>query len=283
MPPTDPTPASAAASTEDAPAWHLHAASAAERKQFEEHGFFVRNDVFSAEEIASMCGGIESVHARIVQAGDEASSGPIDQVDNQKFQEVLGSTIKWEWQDDLRAVRSMEPTCHLDERLDGLIDDARIWGPCASIIGTHELSIFSDKLNVKRPGGAPFPWHQEGPYWAYGAEDLENVVTAMVCVDGATKENGCLWVIPGTHDKGPLKALEDRGTLGRLYTDVDLIDAEPWPAELSAGSVLWFHYNIVHGSQTNRTNTHRRLFLLAYQPAGLHRWNRDDVRDVVQS
>jgi phytanoyl-CoA hydroxylase len=268
--------------TQDGPHTFPNGASESERQQFEEHGFFVRHDVFSKQEIVTMRAGIEAVHAHVVEAADaEVESGEIVQVDNQKFQDVLGSTIKWEWKDDLRAVRSMEPTCHLDARLDGLIDDSRIWGPCASIIGTDQLSIFSDKLNVKRPGGAPFPWHQEGPYWAYGAEDLENVVTAMVCVDDATKENGCLWVIPGTHDQGPLKALEGRGTLGKLYTDVDLIDAEPWPAELSAGSVLWFHYNIVHGSQSNRTNVNRRLFLLAYQPAGLHRWNRDDVRDVA--
>jgi hypothetical protein len=71
-----------------------------------------------------------------------------------------------EWRDDLPAVRSMEPCHHLDPRLDALIDNARLWKPCCDSIGCGELSLFSDKLNVKRPGGAPLPWHQEGPYWA---------------------------------------------------------------------------------------------------------------------
>ncbi len=256
-------------------------ATADERARFERDGFFYREGVFSQAELEQIRIGVENVHALIVETADREVDAEITQIDNQRYQDVLGSTIKWEWNDSLRAVRSMEPTCHLDERLDGLIDDPRIWQPCASIIGSDRLSIFSDKLNVKRPGGAPFPWHQEGPYWAYGAEDLEHIVTALICVDEGSKENGCFSLIPGTHKLGHLAGLGDRGTLGRLYTDVSGIDTPPFAAELPAGSVLWFHYNVVHGSQTNRSQEDRRIFLLAYQPAGLHRWNRDDVRDVV--
>jgi ectoine hydroxylase-related dioxygenase (phytanoyl-CoA dioxygenase family) len=174
----------------------------------------------------------------------------------------------------------MEPTAHLDERFDRLIDDPRIWQPIASINGSDRLSIFSDKLNVKRPGGAPFPWHQEGPYWAYGAKNLESIVTALICIDEGTLENGCLWLIKGSHKHGALKGLEDRGVLGALYTDVDQIDGEYFPVALPAGSVLWFHHQAVHGSQTNRSHSDRRALLFAYQDAGLPRWELGESRDV---
>ena len=72
-----------------------------------------------------------------------------------------------------------------------LVDDPRLWGPCRDLIGCEELSLFSDKLNVKRPGGAPFPWHQEGHYWVYGAEQLEKIVRAGVLVYSLT------WTVPG--------------------------------------------------------------------------------------
>jgi ectoine hydroxylase-related dioxygenase (phytanoyl-CoA dioxygenase family) len=68
--------------------------------------------------------------------------------------------------------------------------------------------------------------------------------------------------------------------LGALYTDVDLIDGEAFPVEVPAGSVLWFHYNVVHGSQSNRSSKNRRIYILAYQPPGLHLWNSDEIREI---
>jgi ectoine hydroxylase-related dioxygenase (phytanoyl-CoA dioxygenase family) len=174
----------------------------------------------------------------------------------------------------------LEPVYHLDARFDALIDDPRIWGPCRALVGCEELSLFSDKLNVKRPGGAPFPWHQEGPYWAHGAERLDAIVSVLIYLDEATTENGCLWVIPGSHKHGALSGLKNRGVLGALYTDVDLVEGEALPTVLPSGSVLWFHRDLVHGSQQNRSDSNRRVFVLAYQPAGLRRWRLDKQRPV---
>ena len=174
------------------------ALTAQERDQYEKLGYFMRESVFSEAELEGFRAAAEEVHQRVLQAAEESDAAPVEQVDNQKYQEILGSTIKWEWDNDLRAVRSMEPVFQIDERFSDLIDDPRMWGPCAELTGCERLSLFSDKLNVKRPGGAPFPFHQEGPYWAYGAEDLERVVTLILYLDDATVDNGCLWVIPGS-------------------------------------------------------------------------------------
>ena len=257
------------------------ALTAQERDQYEKLGYFMRESVFSEAELEGFRAAAEEVHQRVLQAAEESDAAPVEQVDNQKYQEILGSTIKWEWDNDLRAVRSMEPVFQIDERFSDLIDDPRMWGPCAELTGCERLSLFSDKLNVKRPGGAPFPFHQEGPYWAYGAEDLERVVTLILYLDDATVDNGCLWVIPGSHQYGALDSLEDRGTLGRLYTDIDRLDEKPVPVALPAGSVAFFHRDIVHGSQTNRTEQNRRAYLLAYQPEGLKQWRNGERRDIA--
>jgi phytanoyl-CoA hydroxylase len=257
-----------------------HHLTDAEQKQYEDEGYFIRRDVYSAEELVELRAAAEDIHQQVLDAAAREDAAPVDQVDNQKYQTVLGSTVKWEWSDDLFAVRSMEPTYHLNARFEHLIDDPRLWQPCADVIGTDKLSLFSDKLNVKRPGGAPFPWHQEGPYWAYGAEDLESVITMMIYLDDGTEENGCLWIIPGTHKYGALEAQKDRGTLGRLYTDVDKLDEEPYAVAVPAGSVLWFHRDMVHGSKTNRTDSNRRVFLLAYQSGGLHQWRNGVQREI---
>ncbi len=261
----------------------MHAATREELKQYEELGFFLRERVFSEDELDGIRQGAESAHEQVLEAADRDDASPIDVVDNQRYQNVLGSTVKWEWDSNLRAVRSMEPTHQLDARLEAMIDDPRLWQPATPVIGCEELSLFSDKLNLKRPGGAPFPWHQEGPYWAHGAEQLDKIVNVLTHLDDSSKENGCLWVIPGSHKQGTLEGLKDRGVLGALYTDVDLLDGEAFPVEVPAGSVLWFHRDLVHGSRSNQGKVGRRVFVIAYQPSGLKRWRVGRNREIQRS
>lgn len=255
-------------------------ATPAELEQWKEQGFFHRERIFSEAELEQLREGAEAIHAQVLAAAECDDVPPCDRVDNQRYQSLCGSTIKWEWSEDLVAVRSMEPASHLDARFTALVDDPRLWAPTRRVIGSQELSLFSDKLNVKRPGGAPFPWHQESPYWAYGAEALDRIVSVLLYLDDANKENGCLWVIPGSHRHGVLRGLESRGVLGALYTDVDLIEGEAMPADFPAGSALFFHPDLVHGSQTNRSDANRRVFVAAYQPAGLHRWRLKKKRPI---
>ncbi len=258
----------------------MYEATPQELKQFDELGFFLRERVFSEDELVGIRDAAENVHKQVLDAAERADVSPIDIVDNQKYQSVLGSTIKWEWNENLHAVRSMEPVHHLDARFEAVIDDQRLWQPIKGVIGCEKLSLFSDKLNVKRPGGAPFPWHQEGPYWAHGAEQLDKIVNGLTYLDEGRKDNGCVWVIPGSHKQGALKGLTDRGVLGALYTDVDLLDGEAFPVELPAGSVVWFHRDLVHGSQSNHSKDGGRVFVIAYQPSGLRRWRIGRNRDI---
>ncbi|MEE8557127.1 MAG: phytanoyl-CoA dioxygenase family protein [Myxococcota bacterium] len=253
-----------------------------ELEQFEMSGFFVRRDVFSASELQQIREAAEHAHGRVLEEASGEETPEIEQVDNQRYQKLLGSSVKWEWDRELRAVRSMEPVYHLDSRLEALIDDPRLWGPCRSVLGTDGLSLFTDKLNVKRPGGAPFPWHQEAPYWAFGAVEANRIVSAFVYLDEGTRENGCFWVIPGSHRHGTLEGLKNRGVLGALYTDVSDL-GEGVPLAVPAGTVVYLHAEIVHGSPSNRTQTDRRIYIVAYQPPGSHRQHVESVRDIIGS
>ena len=259
----------------------MHEATRAELDQYHELGFFSRQQLLSLPELDGLRDAVEGIHAHILDAAGREDAPPIDRVDQQRYQVLLGSTIKWEWGEGGSQVRSMEPCSHIDARIDSLIDDPRLWGPARSLVGTESLSLFSDKLNFKRPAGSPFPWHQESPYWALGAEQLEGLVSVLLYLDDATRKNGCLWVIPKSHKHGVLPCLENRGVLGRLYTDVDRFEGEAGiPIEAPAGSVLYFHRDLVHGSQSNRSKKNRRILVFAYQPAGLRRWRSDRIRPI---
>jgi hypothetical protein len=257
-----------------------HHATEAELEQYQEEGFFLRERVFSNRELEPVREAVEGIHHSMVAEASRDDAPPVDRIDGKRYQELLGSTVKWEWREGVPEIRSMEPYHHLDPRLDTLIDDPRLWEPSCGPVGSDCVSLFSDKLNFKRPGGAPFPWHQDTPYWAFECNHLDQLVSVLIYLDDADRENGCLWFIPSSHKRGTLPVHQDRGKLGRLYTDVEGLAGEPRAIEAPAGSVVWFHGDLVHGSQGNRSPLSRRALVPTYQPAGKPRWQHDDVREV---
>ncbi len=257
-------------------------ATADEMAQYERDGYFARTGVFSEDELAPMREAVDGIHDQIERTAREPDVEPVRLIDGKRYQMILGSSVQWEWKDGSGEIRTMEPYHHLDPRLDAMIDDVRLWGPARDIVGSEGISLFSDKLNFKRPGGAPFPWHQDNPYWAFLCDHLDQLVSVGIILDDSTIENGCLWMIPGSHKHGALDCFEDRGVVGRLYTDVDRYELnEPVPMDLPAGSIVYFHGDIVHGSMSNRSDVRRRLLLLTYQPDGLTRWQQSDIRPVA--
>jgi ectoine hydroxylase len=255
-----------------------HRATPAEREQFENDGFFVREAAFRSHEIEELREAVERVNQLIQDAADPSESR-VTRIDGKRYEEVLGATVKWDWAEGSRGIRSMEPFHHLDPRLDELVDDPRLWEPTLDLIDCEGVSLFTDKLNFKRPDGAPFPWHQDSPYWAFECDHVDRLVSVGLYLDDATQKNGCLWMMAGSHRHGFLPGQKSGETMASLYTDVDALeDRRPVAAEGPAGTVLVFHADIVHGSEPNRTNESRRAVLFTYQPPGLPRWHFEDVR-----
>ena len=60
------------------------------------------------------------------------------------------------------------------------------------------MLLFKDKINYKGPNGNGFLAHTDAP--AYDHIGEINHITANICVDDATKENGYLEVVPGSHN-----------------------------------------------------------------------------------
>ena len=50
--------------------------------------------------------------------------------------------------------------------------------------------------------GKATPWHEDSSYWDGRVSTMAGIVTIWLALDRATKENGCMAVIPGTHDNG---------------------------------------------------------------------------------
>jgi hypothetical protein len=109
---------------------------------------------------------------------------------------------------------------------------------------------------VKPPEqGAPFPMHQDYPYFPH---ERHSVLAASVHLDETDEENGCLHVVPASQKQGPLEASGDSHTV-----DYPLSAGVACPA--SAGDVLFFNYLTIHGSGVNRSTRTRRNVLFQYR------------------
>jgi ectoine hydroxylase-related dioxygenase (phytanoyl-CoA dioxygenase family) len=250
--------------------------SAEERRAYDEDGFFVRERAFGEAEIAELRDAAECAVARV------AGSAPTRDdylIDGNRYREAAGSTIQFEHRPESETIRVIEPFHHLDPRLDGLIDDARLVMPARELVGDERIALFTDKLNLKRPHeGSRFRWHQDSPYWAHFFRELNRLPNAMVALDDAHEANGCFRVIRGSHRNGLLPGLEGEGVLGPLFTDPAAFDeTEQVLVEMPAGSVAFFSPHTVHGSQPNTSAELRRAFVITYQPGG-HRMFKVDAK-----
>ena len=150
------------------------------------------------------------------------------------------------------------------------------------LVGADEVSLFTDKLNLKRPReGSRFRWHQDSPYWAHFCSHLDRLPNVMVALDDASEQNGCFRVVAGSHKRGLLPGLDGEGRLGPLFTDPRHFDeSRQVLAEVPAGSLVFFSAHTVHGSLPNESDRRRRAFVITYQPGGHRMFKVDAVRQA---
>jgi ectoine hydroxylase len=252
----------------------------AERNAWRDDGFFVRLRAFDALEIEELRLAAERVAALAGAAAERG--GERYAVDGNWYCETAGATVQFEHRPGSCTIRVIEPFHHLDARLDRLIDDPRLVEPMRDLVGDERVSLFTDKLNLKRPReGSGFRWHQDSPYWAHFTRDLERLPNAMVCLDDASEENGCLRVVRGSHRRGMLPGLEGQGVLGPLFTDPRHFEvSEQVPTAVPAGSLVFFSAHSVHGSEPNRSDRLRRALVITYQPGGRRMFKVDARREA---
>lgn len=137
----------------------------------------------------------------------------------------------------------------------------RLVASVADLIGP-DVEFHHMTLHAKGPEyGTPFPMHQDHPFYAH---DDGRFIDAIVHVDAATEENGCLKFLRGSHRLGALQHIRGEGISPHLPTDKYRIeDAVSCPAD--AGDVVLFSIHTIHGSSLNRSKSWRRIVRIGYR------------------
>ena len=127
----------------------------------------------------------------------------------------------------------------------------------------EEAELFKEKINFKMPGGDGFKPHQDSQAgWDAYADFF---ISAMVTIDEATEENGCLQVVPGYHKRGLFTSWEP-------LSDEDMEGMEFVPCPTKPGDIVFFDNYTPHGSEPNMSDRIRRAYYVTYNrlSAGRH-------------
>jgi ectoine hydroxylase len=243
-----------------------HRLTADEKAALARDGFVLRHDVFDAADravIAQQC-------EEMVTTLEQAKRNEKREMGSYLFeaQRDYRTLVKWE-PEFPDVVMGVEPFAHFAPELRDWGLDARLADPARDMIGEDEVILYTEKLNVKRAHrGGPIILHQDYPYWERSSPVAARIVTAMIFLDDADLENGCLEVAPGSHTVGKHKQW-DRDDGKGLEIDTDAFDlGRLQPLQVKAGAVVWFGAFLVHRSLPNRSDRDRRALLYSYQPAG---------------
>jgi phytanoyl-CoA hydroxylase len=164
----------------------------------------------------------------------------------------------------------------------------QVCGVLSQITAAHlqfwdgSVKCMQSMLFVKPPGFPGQAWHQDEIYIPTRDRSL---IGAWIALDDATIENGCLYVIPGSHRNGYLYPQ-------RPHTDPDEFDFAPEshgfdesaevPVEVTAGSVVFFNGYLLHRSRRNRSEGYRRVLVNHYCNAwSLLPWSLEEGERVA--
>lgn len=142
----------------------------------------------------------------------------------------------------------------------------RIVEPLEQVL-EDEVYHYHHKMILKEAfvGGA-WAWHQDYGYWYNNGCLSPDLASCMIAVDRATRENGCLQVVKGSHRLGRI----DHGKVGeQTGADPERVQAalarlELVYCELEPGSAIFFHSNLLHRSDQNKSPNPRWAFICCY-------------------
>ncbi|MEZ6060467.1 MAG: phytanoyl-CoA dioxygenase family protein [Planctomycetaceae bacterium] len=153
-------------------------------------------------------------------------------------------------------------------RIAGGFHDA-LWNPAFVALAEQLLEgpvrFWHDQLFCKPAyHGGVVAWHQDYSYWTRTRPMAH--LTCWIGLDDATKDNGCVQYIPGSHywDLLPIT-----GLAGDMLAIREVLNDEQWDrmqnpvaVELKAGECVFHHPLMVHGSGENRTDGPRRAYVV---------------------
>ena len=180
----------------------------------------------------------------------------------------------------LRNILCIHQPHYISPKMLKYVKHPQICGVLSQITAAHlpywdgSVKCMQSMLFVKPPGFQGQAWHQDEIYIPTRDRSL---IGAWTAIDDATIENGCLWIVPGSHRMGylyPQKDHDNPDEFDFAQESYGFEQKDEIPVEVKAGSVVFFNGYLLHRSRKNRSNIYRRVLVNHYMNAYSHLpWN----------
>ena len=213
------------------------------RRTFDEQGYLVARGLFDAEQAAFLREHFMRLREAGAYPGDVVGVDPSSDDPLKKYPRMI-HMHRWD------AVA-----------LDWLIEP-RLAESLASLLGGMEPFAVQTMLYFKPPGARGQAVHQDQYYLR---AEPGTCIAAWMALDSCDEENGCLEVVPGSHEWPVLCTIG--ADTNQSFTDVEVPlsdDAELVRVLMEPGDVLFFNGSLVHGSKPNRSDRFRRALIGHY-------------------
>ena len=213
-------------------------------KQYREEGFVVVPELFDSGDLRAAEDAIDDLTERAVN--DPANLAEVLELEPEP---VAGRRIP----------RRIYNPFFAHEGFRSIATHQKLLSPIEDLVGPH-IDCQHSKLNMKPAHvGSVVEWHQDLPFFPHTNDDL---VTTLIYLDDATKDNGCLQVMPRMHGSYLEHVDEDGYFTGMISQE---LDATPVPLEGRAGSVIFMHPLTPHGSLPNTSPNARRTLIFEFR------------------
>jgi len=137
-----------------------------------------------------------------------------------------------------------------------------------AILGPDLILIMSHLIVKRAEDGLPVAWHQDNTYW-HSVQGTD-VSTVWLAIDDTDRANGCMQVIPCTHEGYPEMDKISTGGDDLLGLTVEVTPAMEEAAvclEMNAGSLSLHDSFVLHGSEANTSGRRRAAYTMRYANA----------------
>ncbi len=143
-----------------------------------------------------------------------------------------------------------------------LVDHAGLRKAVKTLLGGREPELFQIMMLLK-PAlvGREKPWHQDHAYFDVDLRD--RIVGVWIALDEATVENGCMQVLDGGHELGPILHWKRRDW---QICDSEIMGKKSVSVPLKPGGLLFFDSLLPHGTPSNNSPYPRRAIQLHFSP-----------------
>jgi ectoine hydroxylase-related dioxygenase (phytanoyl-CoA dioxygenase family) len=129
---------------------------------------------------------------------------------------------------------------------------------CVTPIFGGEIKQIVNQVNFHYAGSqSGWGWHQDYRFRKPGIPDIvRNFVQTIIAIDPCNENTGGLRLVPKSHLLGDLK-LDVENERAETFFDVK----QAITPDLTPGDVILFNSHLIHGSQANRSQNIRRVYI----------------------